>query len=127
MYPAYTPTLLYFDPEYDLEGLDPLSFEPGKSVFIQISSLCYLHNLEMDIKWLIRKRRRTYSGLPVMLRIFQTFNNFNKYHNFQTNGSLQQRYRYLTPLLTPKLGAQMTSYDLNSDRANGKCQTLPQS
>ena len=80
--------------EYDLERVDPLSSEPGKSVFIQISSLCYLHNSEMDIKWLIRKRRRTYSGLPVMLRIFQTFNNFNKYHNFQTNGSSQQRYRY---------------------------------
>lgn len=90
----YSLRIAYFDPEYDLERVDPLSFEPGKSVFIQISSLCYLHNSEMDIKWLIRKRRRTYSGLPVMLRIFQTFNNFNKYHNFQTNGSSQQRYRY---------------------------------
>ena len=97
LYPIYRLYIAYFD----LERLDPFSFEPGKSVFIQISSLCYLHNLEMDIKWLIRKRRRTYSGLPVMLRIFQTFNNFNKYHNFQTNGFLQQRCRYLTPLLTP--------------------------
>ena len=114
---TYHPLYHYFDLELKISTWNPLSFEPGKSVFIQISSLCYMPNWVMDIKWLIRKRRRTYFGLPVMLRIFQTFNNFNKYHNFQTNGFLQPRY--CSELEWP----QMTLNNLNLDWSNGNCQT----